>query len=86
MAIPTLWRREADPIEPVKVDRMLYKLKGSSGRAKAAFQELRNEHGSLREKLELYFQQLRQANPAETALRPIPGEVTLHARAGGPRN
>ncbi|KAK8516929.1 hypothetical protein V6N12_032129 [Hibiscus sabdariffa] len=47
---------EAEPIEPVKVDRMLYKLKGSSGRAKAAFQELRNEHGNLREKLELYFQ------------------------------
>ncbi|KAK8612105.1 hypothetical protein V6N13_092224 [Hibiscus sabdariffa] len=71
---------EAEPIEPVKVDRMLYKLKGSSGSigaikvrnninktrqlveggnlegAKAAFQELRNEHGNLREKLELYFQ------------------------------
>ncbi|KAK8575722.1 hypothetical protein V6N12_063387 [Hibiscus sabdariffa] len=78
---------ETEPIEPVKVDRMLYKLKGSSAKAKAAFQELRNEHGNLRAKLELYFQQLRQACPAETALRPVPAEVILHdARPGDHRS
>ncbi|KAK8674945.1 hypothetical protein V6N13_033021 [Hibiscus sabdariffa] len=55
--------------------------------AKAAFQELRNEHGNLRAKLELYFQQLRQACPAETALRPVPAEVILHdARPGDHRS
>ncbi|KAK8516930.1 hypothetical protein V6N12_032130 [Hibiscus sabdariffa] len=77
---------ETEPIEPVKVDRMLYKLKGSSAKAKAAFRELRNEHGNLRAKLELYFQQLRQACPAETASRPVPAEVILHARPGDHRS
>ncbi|KAK8612106.1 hypothetical protein V6N13_092225 [Hibiscus sabdariffa] len=101
---------ETEPIEPVKVDRMLYKLKGSSANigankvrnnitktrqlveggnlegAKAAFRELRNEHGNLRAKLELYFQQLRQACPAETASRPVPAEVILHARPGDHRS
>ncbi|XWS72088.1 hypothetical protein CRYUN_Cryun02cG0010600 [Craigia yunnanensis] len=38
--------------------------------AKAAFQELRKEHDTLKAKLEPYFQQLRQAGPAETAMRP----------------
>ncbi|GMJ14326.1 HPT phosphotransmitter 4 [Hibiscus trionum] len=94
---------ETEPIEPVKIDRMLYKLKGSSAsigankvrnkitktrqlveggkleEAKAAFRELRNEHGNLMAKLELYFQQL---CPVETASRPVPGEAVVDAGAG----
>ncbi|XVF34913.1 hypothetical protein REPUB_Repub18cG0099300 [Reevesia pubescens] len=38
--------------------------------AKAAFQELRKEHDTLKAKLEPYFQQLRQAGPVDTAVRP----------------
>ncbi|XVE70494.1 hypothetical protein DITRI_Ditri10aG0076800 [Diplodiscus trichospermus] len=38
--------------------------------AKAAFQELRKEHDTLKAKLEPYFHQLRQAGSAESAMRP----------------
>ncbi|KAK8457389.1 hypothetical protein SEVIR_3G178600v4 [Setaria viridis] len=34
-----------------------------------SFQKLKREHGVLRQKLESYFQLLRQAGPAETAIR-----------------
>ncbi|CAD6271531.1 unnamed protein product [Miscanthus lutarioriparius] len=35
-----------------------------------SFQNLKREHGVLRQKLESYFQLLRQAGPAVTATRP----------------
>ncbi|KAG2626289.1 hypothetical protein PVAP13_3KG340100 [Panicum virgatum] len=35
-----------------------------------SFQKLKREHGVLRQKLESYFQLLRQAGPFETATRP----------------
>ncbi|PUZ65129.1 hypothetical protein GQ55_3G198600 [Panicum hallii var. hallii] len=35
-----------------------------------SFQKVKREHGVLRQKLESYFQLLRQAGPAETATRP----------------
>ncbi|XP_022729864.1 pseudo histidine-containing phosphotransfer protein 5-like isoform X2 [Durio zibethinus] len=43
---------------------------GNREGAKATFQEARKEHDTLKAKLEPYFQQLRQAGPAETAMRP----------------
>ncbi|OMO58292.1 hypothetical protein COLO4_34753 [Corchorus olitorius] len=43
---------------------------GNQEGAKAAFLELRQEHGTFKAKLEPYFQQLRQAGPVQAAMRP----------------
>ncbi|KAJ0099978.1 hypothetical protein Patl1_20809 [Pistacia atlantica] len=38
---------ENSSVDFMKLDKFFYKLKGSSGSAKAAFQQLRNEHNIL---------------------------------------
>ncbi|KAJ0043928.1 hypothetical protein Pint_18112 [Pistacia integerrima] len=53
---------ENTPVDFMKLDKCFYQLKGSSGSAKAAFQQLRNEHNILRARLDSYLQLLRQAD------------------------
>ncbi|KAG2626291.1 hypothetical protein PVAP13_3KG340100 [Panicum virgatum] len=51
-------------------DAHMQQLKGSCSSCMRSFQKLKREHGVLRQKLESYFQLLRQAGPFETATRP----------------
>ncbi|XP_062220966.1 pseudo histidine-containing phosphotransfer protein 5 isoform X2 [Phragmites australis] len=51
-------------------DTYMQQLKGSCSSCMRSFQEVKREHAVLRQKLEAYFQLLRQAGPAGAATRP----------------
>ncbi|XP_010915447.1 pseudo histidine-containing phosphotransfer protein 2 isoform X2 [Elaeis guineensis] len=58
------------PQEFSKLNAYVHQLKGSSSRCLKSFQKMKREHAVLRQKLESYFQLLRQVGPAEKATRP----------------
>ncbi|KAF6991165.1 hypothetical protein CFC21_008276 [Triticum aestivum] len=51
-------------------DAHMQQLRGSCFSCRRTFQKVKREHAILRQKLESYFQLLRQAGPARTATRP----------------
>ncbi|KAG2626292.1 pseudo histidine-containing phosphotransfer protein 5-like isoform X2 [Panicum virgatum] len=61
---------EKNPRDFNRWDAHMQQLKGSCSSCMRSFQKLKREHGVLRQKLESYFQLLRQAGPFETATRP----------------
>ncbi|CAL4909178.1 unnamed protein product [Urochloa decumbens] len=60
---------EKNPRDFNRWDAHMQQLKGSCSSCMKSFQKVKWEHGVLRQKLESYFQLLRQAGPAETATR-----------------
>ncbi|WVZ99313.1 hypothetical protein U9M48_044634 [Paspalum notatum var. saurae] len=58
---------EKNPRDFNRWDANMQQLKGSCSSCMRSFQKLKREHGALRQKLESYFQLLRQAGPADTA-------------------
>ncbi|XP_048546309.1 pseudo histidine-containing phosphotransfer protein 1-like isoform X6 [Triticum urartu] len=51
-------------------DAHMQQLRGSCFSCRRTFQKVKREHAILRQKLESYFQLLRQAGPARAATRP----------------
>uniref|UniRef100_A0A804QSG5 Histidine-containing phosphotransfer protein n=1 Tax=Zea mays TaxID=4577 RepID=A0A804QSG5_MAIZE len=61
---------DRNPRDFCRWDVNMQQLKGTCSSCMRSFQNLKREHGVLRQKLESYFQLLRQAGPAVTATRP----------------